>query len=137
LGLVENVLRSLTASEDTATFAAAQGWGRAVSGYVYQTVPVALHAWLSHPRDFRKAVTAVIRCGGDTDTTAAIVGGLIGAAVGPEGIPAEWLSHLAEWPRSVTWMTRVATTLQQALDERQPRRPPGVSGLAVLVRNLF
>ncbi len=42
--------------------------------------------------DFQKAVTAAIECGGDADTTAAIVGGIVGARVGKDGIPAELIS---------------------------------------------
>jgi ADP-ribosyl-[dinitrogen reductase] hydrolase len=45
------------------------GWKRGISGYVYQTVPIAIHAWLSHPENYHNAVLAVIKCGGDTDTT--------------------------------------------------------------------
>lgn len=45
-------------------------------------VPVALHAWLSHPGDVRKAVLAAVHRGGDTDTTAAITGAIVGAGVG-------------------------------------------------------
>ena len=79
LPLMEAARRSATAGESTTAFAEAQGWRRGVSGYVYRTVPAAVHAWLRHRRDFRAAVTEVIRCGGDTDTTAAIVGGIIGS----------------------------------------------------------
>jgi len=38
----------------------------------------------------------VIECGGDTDSTAAIVGGIVGSAVGKAGIPTEWLDDLLE-----------------------------------------
>lgn len=36
---------------------------------------------------YREAIEAILKQGGDTDTNAAIVGGLIGAAVGESGIP--------------------------------------------------
>jgi ADP-ribosylglycohydrolase len=64
-----------------------------VTGFVMHTVPVALHAWLSHPGDFEGAVKSAVRAGGDTDTTAAIVGGIVGAATGKEGIPNKWLDE--------------------------------------------
>jgi ADP-ribosylglycohydrolase len=50
------------------------------------TLPVALDACLRHQHDFRMAVTEVVRCGGDTGTTGAIVGGIVGAAVGKRGL---------------------------------------------------
>ena len=101
LQLIDRAVRRVDCDEPTADFAVALGLGKRVSGYMYHTVPVALHAWLSHPRDFRAAVTSVIRCGGGTGTTAAIVGG----AVGKQGISREWLLGLAEWrrPRLPGW----------------------------------
>lgn len=35
--------------------------------------------------------------GGDTDTNAAVVGGLIGAAVGRKGIKSDWISKIMEF----------------------------------------
>jgi ADP-ribosylglycohydrolase len=46
-------------------------------------------------------VRSVIECGGDTDTVAAITGGICGAEVGEAGIPAEWINRIRDWPRSV------------------------------------
>ncbi|WP_145369340.1 ADP-ribosylglycohydrolase family protein [Maioricimonas rarisocia] len=106
---------SLDERQPTVDFAATMRGPKGVSGYVLETVPVALHAWLSHPRDFAGAVTAVIRCGGDTDTTAAITGGIVGAAVGREGIPADWLNRLADWPLTVGWMERLCDDAERSL----------------------
>ncbi len=49
---------------------------------------------MRHAGDFRQAVTSLIRCGGDADSTAAIVGGIMGSGVGKPGIPREWLGRL-------------------------------------------
>jgi ADP-ribosylglycohydrolase len=75
-----------------------------VSGYVVATVLAALDCLERHPQDYREAVRMAISKGGDTDTLAAIVGGVVGARVGEAGIPREWLEGLAEWPRTVAWM---------------------------------
>ena len=48
------------------------------SGYVLESVPAALGGWLRHPRDFRAAVVEAVERGGDADTVAAIVGGIVG-----------------------------------------------------------
>lgn len=92
-------------------FACEMGLDRGISGFVLHTVPVALYCWLRFPDDYRKAVEAVIRLGGDTDTTGAIVGGLMGAALGEEAIPREWLGGIREQPRSVKWMRRLGEEL--------------------------
>ena len=85
--------------------------------------------------DFPAAVTAVIRCGGDTDSTAAITGGIVGCATGKEGIPDEWLSRLWEWPRTVSWMEQLACSLYQARVSRAPSSPPRLPIYGLLPRN--
>jgi ADP-ribosyl-[dinitrogen reductase] hydrolase len=87
------------------------GLQRGVSGYVLDTVPVALFCWLRWPGDFRMALEQAILLGGDTDTVAAIVGALSGATNGIEAIPPEWRNGLVEWPRSATWMQSLADRL--------------------------
>jgi ADP-ribosylglycohydrolase len=134
--LLVRVELSVAAGESTEAFAEQHGCRERVTGYVYHTVPVALHSWLSQPRDFRGAVADVIRCGGDTDTTAAIVGGIVGAGIGRDGIPKDWLDGLWEWPRSVEWMCRLAEAVDAALTAGTPARPPKAFPGAVLGRNV-
>ena len=121
----------------TPEFAASIDRGKGVSGYVHHTVPAAIHAWLSHPHDFRSAVTDMVRCGGDTDTTGAIVGGIVGAAVGRAGIPPEWLGRLCEWPRSVGWMERLGGQLYEARSSGTPAEPLRLPIYGLLPRNLL
>jgi ADP-ribosylglycohydrolase len=106
LDLTERAAAS--AAKPTSDFAASLGCTRGVSGYMYHSVPVALHAWFSSPRDFAAAIPAVIRCGGDTDTVAAITGAIVGAGVGTAGIPQPWLKGLWDWPRGVQWIELAA-----------------------------
>ena len=46
----------------------------------------------------RLALAAAVRGGGDTDTVAAIAGGLLGAAYGVSAIPAQWRRVVHGWP---------------------------------------
>ena len=123
--------------EATERFAHAEGYTRGVSGYVCHTVPVALHACLAHPHDFRAAVTAVIACGGDADTTAAIVGGIVGAAVGRKGLPEDWLDSLMEWPASVRWMERLAQQAHDVVATARALKPLRLPLLPLIARNAF
>lgn len=108
--LVNQAIASANDGDSTAKFS--ERFGRkGASGYMYHTAPAVLQTWLRHPEDFRAGVIEVITAGGDTDTTAAILGALIGARVGSAGIPPEWLTGLWEWPRSVAWMTALAEQL--------------------------
>jgi ADP-ribosyl-[dinitrogen reductase] hydrolase len=50
----------------------------------------------------RLALDAAVRGGGDTDTVAAIAGGLLGAAYGASAVPAEWRRMLHGWPGLAT-----------------------------------
>lgn len=64
-------------------------------GDVRQTVPAALYCFLKFD-NYHEAVTAAIKAGGDTDTTAAIVGALFGAKLGMRGIDPELASFVED-----------------------------------------
>jgi ADP-ribosylglycohydrolase len=133
---LRDVGRSVLQGESTAAFAAVIGCADGVSGYVMHTIPVVVHAWLSHPEDFAAALQTAIACGGDTDTVAAILGGIVGARVGVQGIPTAWLERLVEWPRSPHWMTRLASHAGAvALGAERPA-PLALNVPALVLRNL-
>jgi ADP-ribosyl-[dinitrogen reductase] hydrolase len=136
LTLLNEAVASAERHEDTVSFACSIGLENGVSGFVLHTVPAAIHAWLMHPHDLRAAVTDVIRCGGDTDSTAAIVGGIVGSSIGEAGIPADLRKGLLEWPRSVAWMAELGASAQQALTGEADRRPLGPPIIASLPRNV-
>lgn len=62
---------------------------------VRQTVPAALYCFLKF-KVFGNAVEAAIRAGGDTDTTAAIVGGMIGARDGTMDMFGKWIDGVED-----------------------------------------
>lgn len=132
------MIRRAATRVDTPTeaFAAELGLGNGVTGFVLHTVPVVLHAWLRFPEDFPSAVRSVIRCGGDADTTAALVGGIVGARVGEEGMPDRWRSGLAEWPRNLRWMSRLGRELAVGLETGQPRRTVPLNPIGLIARNM-
>ena len=45
-----------------------------------------------HLDNYPEALALTISVGGDCDTNAAIVGGIVASAVGREGMPTEWLN---------------------------------------------
>lgn len=55
------------------------------------TVPFALWCAARHIDSYEEAIWTTISAGGDIDTNCAIVGGIVAAAVGREGIPKRWL----------------------------------------------
>lgn len=136
LSLVEKTVASVHQGQTTLDFADSLNLTSGVSGYVYHTVPIALHTWLSYPNDFRSAITTIIRCGGDTDSTAAVVGGIIGASVGHQGIPKDWLAGLKDYPQSVAWMERLGKQLADSTPATN-RKPPTLPILGIAFRNLI
>ena len=49
---------------------------------------------LANTSSYAECVLAAVSLGDDTDTTAAVAGGLAGVAYGMEGLPGEWLDAL-------------------------------------------
>jgi len=64
--------------------------GRSGSGYVLDTLWSAWTAF-SESQSYPETIERAIRYGADTDTTAAVAGGLAGIYWGYSGIPADWL----------------------------------------------
>jgi ADP-ribosylglycohydrolase len=56
------------------------------------TVPFALWCAARHLDHFEEALWATVSGLGDRDTTCAIVGGVVALAVGPAGLPTDWLA---------------------------------------------
>lgn len=137
LDLISKAILSANTGETTTSFAAAMGWKKGVSGYIYATVPAVLHSWFKHPDDYASAITGLIECGGDTDTTAAIAGAIVGAGVGIEGIPSTWLQGLMEWPCSVEWIKKLAHQLFEVIDSGIAQKPIRPAVPFVLARNMF
>jgi ADP-ribosylglycohydrolase len=60
------------------------------------TVPFCLWVAARHLDDYQSALVQTIRAGGDIDTNAAIVGGIVALAVQADGIPPNWLADREE-----------------------------------------
>lgn len=54
------------------------------------TVPYVLWSAARNIGSYPEAILETVSTGGDTDTTAAMVGGIVALYVGPDGIPEEW-----------------------------------------------
>lgn len=77
-----------TLTSDPAAAAAALGTGVRLSAP--DTVPLALWIADRHPDDYEEAVWTAAGVAEDVDTMCAIVGGIVAARVGEDGIPAQW-----------------------------------------------
>lgn len=91
------------------------------TGYVVDTLWSA-RACLSSTDNFESAVKAAIALGNDTDTTAAVTGGLAGIKYGFDGIPERWRQAL----RGQNLVTPLLDALEERLHE-QSRLHRGVA----------
>ncbi|GAA3034844.1 hypothetical protein GCM10020229_52840 [Kitasatospora albolonga] len=93
-GIAEAV--TLLGVADHRTAAQLLGNGRLVSAA--DTVPFALWAAARNLGDYPSALWETVSAGGDVDTTAAIVGGVVAAHTGAAGIPDAWLAAAEPLP---------------------------------------
>lgn len=135
--LLSRIESSLASSMTVSEFVRAGGLEKGVTGYSLHVVPVAIYAWLRHPGDFRAALISALECGGDTDTVGAILGALIGATVGKQGIPQDWLAEIWEWPRSVSFIERVAAALAKQKATQKSAGPVRYFWPGSIPRNLL
>ena len=135
--VVTEAAQSAKTGESALEFCRRQNMKNGVSGYCYQTLKVVLQIWLRHPLNYEAGISEAIRCGGDTDTVAAILGGIIGAGCGPEGIPHDWKDRIRDWPRTRAWIDAVIRQLAWTDLSGLPRRPRALPLPFTLTRNLL
>jgi ADP-ribosylglycohydrolase len=82
------------------------------SGYVVDTLEASLWCIL-RGGSYRESVLMAVNLDGDTDTTAAVAGGLAGVHYGKGSIPPEWVSSLARHEEIISLGTRVCEMMRQ------------------------
>jgi ADP-ribosyl-[dinitrogen reductase] hydrolase len=135
--LIRLVCDSIEQGEDSENFAIRLGLNRGITGYIYHTLPMVIHLWLRYQNNYQKAIPEMIKLGGDTDTTAAILGGIIGARVGKSGIPQQWLEHFGEYPRNIQWLEKLGQRLTNVIREKQSQSALFIPIYFILVRNIL
>lgn len=61
---------------------------------VEAAVPATIHLLASYPDDYREALIANVMAGGDSASRGLVVGMVLGAHLGMDAIPPEWVEHL-------------------------------------------
>ena len=59
-----------------------------------ETLAIAVYCALKHENDFDRALIAAVNHDGDSDSTGAVTGNLLGPRLGLTGIPSKYLEHL-------------------------------------------
>ena len=98
---------------ETPLATAAKSFG--VSGYVAESVPFAIFAATrAEEIDFAQILKDVIGAGGDTDTNAAITGQLLGAKLGLQNLPRDYVQTISRIPSILTIAKQFATTVNRS-----------------------
>ncbi len=87
------------------------GWERYITGFIVPTTVMATYCWLRYPSDFKRAVQSAIHLGGDSDSVAAVVGGLVGAHVGARQLPKDLIQGLSGMTHNAAWIEKLAERL--------------------------
>lgn len=135
--LLSRAIESAMAGQSALKYCQENKQGKGVSGYIYKTLPVVVQIVLRHNDNYQQAVTEAIACGGDTDTAAAIIGGIVGANVGKAGIPTEWIDNLKDWPRDKNYIRLLGEELAVVKWNKQAGRTQWMDPIRILLRNAF
>lgn len=92
----DGLLQASQTSPDTPIHDVANALGNGSRVTAPDTVPFCIWMAARYAGNFVEALAQTIRVGGDCDTNAAIVGGIVALSAGRENIPAEWLAAREE-----------------------------------------
>lgn len=135
--LVNNAIESAKLNQSAEEFCQQINLKKSVSGYIYHTLPVVLQIVLRHNNNFEQSINEAVACGGDTDTVAAIIGGIIGANTGIEGIPEDWINNLKDWPRNKHYLQHLVDELCAVKWFKKPGTTKWMDPVRLWIRNIF
>ena len=130
---LQQIEAALTEEASVKQFADKMGFSKGISGYAVHTMTMVLFIWLRHRGDFSTIVSEIIACGGDTDSVAAIAGGIAGPET--ESFNPEWLRRLSDKPYSADYITRLGSALAES-GEGHLVKPPAVANWLIIPRNI-
>lgn len=131
---LQQIEASLAEGASVRQFADEMGFSKGVSGYSVHTMTMVLFIWLRHRGDFSTIVGEAIACGGDTDSVAAIAGGIAGAETSAFNL--KWLSTLSDFPYTMDYLTRLGSALAGS-SEGESVKPPSVANWQIIPRNFL
>ena len=94
----------MTVPVGSSIWSAVRSLGNGSSITAQDTVPFVLWCAAHHLDSYADAIWLTISGLGDIDTNCAMVGGIVAACTGTEGIPPEWLRRCERLP---SWITSV------------------------------
>jgi ADP-ribosylglycohydrolase len=73
-----------------------------------EAVAMAIYCTMRYPDDFTSALRRAVNIPGDSDSVGSIVGGILGARLGLDAIPADWITRLEGYDQLTDLANRLA-----------------------------
>ena len=137
LDLIERACLSAEQNESGVAFGDRLARHRGISSHVCHTVPIVIQVWLRNQNRYTQGIKEIIYLGGDTDTTAAILGGILGASVGTSGIRQKWLDNIIDFPCSIKWIKSLGKRLALSCETKTPYAALLLAFYCIPLRNLI
>ena len=87
-----------------------------------ETLAIAVYCALKYPHDFKKANCLAVNHGGDSDSTGAVCGNILGAYLGRKGVPQQWIEQV----ESSDFISMIAQKLYFSV-QKQYQKPMGLT----------
>ncbi|MCO7226737.1 ADP-ribosylglycohydrolase family protein [Pleionea sp. CnH1-48] len=137
LVLLKSIECSLKENESLEEFLARAQITDGISGYIYHTVPAVLFLWQKFREQPELAIRQIILAGGDTDTSAAILGAILGASPKADFPPMKICRQVVDWPVSVESLNKTSEQLSQVIEKDTAASVPWLFGPLVVLRNMI
>lgn len=111
-----------------------QAHNNGITGYIYDTVPAVVQTWLNFRENPLAGLNHLIKQGGDTDSTCAIFGGIVGVRFGKEmfdNINKNWYEPKIR----PNWIGQLCEQADFVYQNKQPIRPKNLFGIFTYPRN--
>ncbi len=94
-GETSTCIRHAISLLDSGDIPSSETVGRIGQGWIAEeALAISVYCAIAHTHDFRRAVLLAVNHSGDSDSTGAIAGNILGAFLGVDAIPSEWLERL-------------------------------------------
>lgn len=110
---------------------------KGITGYINHTVPAVIYAWLFYYDDYQKGIEDIILAGGDTDSTASLLGSLLGlSCINTHKKDMDtynhWLNSIMDYPIN----SKRIEQLSRAMETRDLKLCPKFNYIFFLIRNI-
>lgn len=109
---------------------------KGITGYIYDTIPAVVQAWIAFRSEPLVGLNHLVRQGGDSDSTCAIFGGIVGVRFGSimqDSVAGVWCE-----PRlRPVWLSRLAHQAAEVFEQKTAQKPLALFGIWTYPRNLI